>query len=176
MKVDNVAQRMVPREMDKEHRISQTPYVMNWRRGDHAPRYRSDNYKCRKENKTKFKRVLGRMEGKDILRVRGEWTRQNVANKIRKMSSAVDLMACSSVISVSWKLKVKLLSLVWRFATPWTVAHQAPPSMGFSRQEHWSGLPFPFPGDLPDPGIEPRSPALEADALTSEPQGKPRSL
>ena len=51
-------------------------------------------------------------------------------------------------------------------ATPWTVAHQAPPSMGFSRQEYWSGLPFPSPGDLPDPGIKPRSPALQADALT----------
>ena len=50
---------------------------------------------------------------------------------------------------------------------------QAPPSMGFSRQEYWSGLPFPSPGDLPDPGIEPRSPALQPDALTSEPPGKP---
>ena len=57
--------------------------------------------------------------------------------------------------------------------TPGTVAHQAPPSMGFSRQEYWSGLPFPSPGDLPDPGIEPRSPTLQADALTSEPPGKP---
>ena len=56
---------------------------------------------------------------------------------------------------------------------PWTVAHQAPPSMGFSRQEFWSGLPFPSPGDLPDPGIEPRSPTLQADALTSAPPGKP---
>ena len=66
-----------------------------------------------------------------------------------------------------------MLSRVRLFATPWTVAHQAPPSMGFSRQEYWSGLPFPSPGDLPDPGIKPRSPALEADALTSEPPGKP---
>ena len=49
---------------------------------------------------------------------------------------------------------------------------QAPPSMGFSRQEYWSGLPFPSPGDLPDPGIKPGSPTLEADALTSEPPGK----
>ena len=55
---------------------------------------------------------------------------------------------------------------------PWTVAHQAPPSMGFSRQEYWSGVPFPSPGDLPDPGIEPRSPTLQADALTSAPPGK----
>ena len=50
--------------------------------------------------------------------------------------------------------------------------HQAPPSMGFSRQEYWSGLPFPSPGDLPDPGIKPRSSALQADALPSEPPGK----
>ena len=55
---------------------------------------------------------------------------------------------------------------------PWTVTHQAPPSMEFFRQEDWSGLPFPSPGDRPDPGIEPRSPALGADALTSEPPGK----
>ena len=67
---------------------------------------------------------------------------------------------------------VKLLSRVRLFATPWTAAYQAPPSMGFSRQEYWSGLPFPSPGDLPNPGIEPGSPALEADTLTSEPPGK----
>ena len=57
-------------------------------------------------------------------------------------------------------------------ATPWTVAYQAPPSMGSSRQEYWSGLPFPSPGDLPDPGVEPGSPALQADTLLSEPPGK----
>ena len=55
--------------------------------------------------------------------------------------------------------------------TPWTVARQAPLSMGLSRQEYWSGLPFPFPGDLPNPGIEPGSPAWQADALSSEPPG-----
>ena len=66
----------------------------------------------------------------------------------------------------------KSLSCVRPFATPWTVAHQAPLSMGFSRQEYWSGLPFPSPGNLPNPGTEPRSPALQADALTSEPPGK----
>ena len=69
-------------------------------------------------------------------------------------------------------MKVKLLSCVRLFVTIWTVAYQAPPSMGFSRQECWSGLPFPSPGDLPDPGIEPGSPALQADALPSEPPGK----
>ena len=61
-------------------------------------------------------------------------------------------------------------------ATPWTVANQAPPSMGFSRQEYWSGLPFPSPGDLPNPGIEPGSPALQADTLPSESPGKPISI
>ena len=68
---------------------------------------------------------------------------------------------------------VKSLSRVRLFVTPWTVAYQVPPSMGFSRQECWSGLPFPSPGDLPDPGIEPGSPTLQADALPSEPPGKP---
>ena len=72
------------------------------------------------------------------------------------------------------KVKVKLLSRVQLFATPWTVAHQAPPSMGFSWQEYWSGLPFPSPGNLLNPRIEPRSPTLEADALTSEAPGKPK--
>ena len=55
--------------------------------------------------------------------------------------------------------------------TPWTVTYQVPPSMGFSRQEYWSGLPFSSP-DLPNPGIEPGSPALLADALPSEPPGE----
>ena len=62
-----------------------------------------------------------------------------------------------------------MLSHVRLFATPWTAAYQASSFMGFSRQEYWSGLPFPSPGDLPDPGIDPGSPTLEADALTSEP-------
>ena len=66
-------------------------------------------------------------------------------------------------------MKVNSLSPIRLFATPWTVAYQVSPSMGFSRQEYWSGLPFPSPGDLPDPRTEPGSPALEADALTSEP-------
>ena len=69
---------------------------------------------------------------------------------------------------------MKSLSRVQLFATPWTVDCQAPLSMGFSRQEYWSGLPFPSPGDLPDPGIKPGSPALQADALSSEPPGKPK--
>ena len=58
------------------------------------------------------------------------------------------------------------------FASSWSVANQAPLSLGFSRQEYWSGLPFPTPGDLPNPGIKARSPALQADSLPAEPQGK----
>ena len=68
-----------------------------------------------------------------------------------------------------------LLGRVQLSATPWTVAHQALLSMGFSRQESWSGLPFPSPRDLPNLGIEPTSPALQADTLLSEPPGKPVS-
>ena len=60
-------------------------------------------------------------------------------------------------------------------ATPWTVAGQASLSMGFSRQEYWSGLPFPSPGDLPNPGIEPRS-ALQADSSPPELRGKPHTF
>ena len=69
---------------------------------------------------------------------------------------------------------MKSLSCVQLFATPWTIVYQAPPSMGFSRQEYWSGLLFPSPGELHNPGIEPGTPALQADALPSEPPGKPK--
>ena len=69
--------------------------------------------------------------------------------------------------------KVKSLSHVRLFVTPWTVAYQAPPSMEFSRQEYWSGLPFPSPEDLPNSGTEPGFPALQTGALLSEPPGKP---
>ena len=87
---------------------------------------------------------------------------------LRKLKSTDD--------SIFFYTEVKSLSHVRLFATPWTVAYQAPPSMGFSRQEYWSGLPFPSPGDLSDPEIKPGSPALEADALTSEPPRKPFSI
>ena len=74
--------------------------------------------------------------------------------------------------SLQWCVVVVVGGLVAKscptLATPWTVACQAPLFMGFSRQEYWSGLPFPSPGDLPDPGIEPRSPALQADSLPTE--------
>ena len=74
------------------------------------------------------------------------------------------------------KVKVKSLSHVRLFATPWTIAHQVPLTMGFSRQEYWSGLPFPTPGDLLDPGFKPTSlssPALTCRLFTTAPPGKP---
>ena len=70
------------------------------------------------------------------------------------------------------EVEVKSLNHVQLFAAPWTVAYQALPCMKFSMQEYWSGLPFPSPGDLPDPGIELGSPTFQADALPSEPPGK----
>ena len=88
--------------------------------------------------------------------------------------------ARNSGLTPGWGTKVpygvvRSLSHVQLFATPWTVAYQAPLSMGFSRQEYWSGLSSPSPGDLPNPGIEPKSPALQTDALPSEPPGNPSS-
>ena len=77
------------------------------------------------------------------------------------------------VVETGQFVAAQLLGHVRLFATPWTVAHQAPLSMGFSRQEYWSGLPFPLAGDLLDPGIEPESPALAGGFFTTEPPGKP---
>ena len=74
-------------------------------------------------------------------------------------------------------MRAQLLSLVQLCVTPWTVAHQAPLSMRFFRQEYWNGLPFLPPRDLPNPGIEPMSPVSlvwQADSLPAEPSGKPR--
>ena len=76
-------------------------------------------------------------------------------------------------VVLSWEMKMKVFSVMSDSAAPWTVALQAPLSMRFSRQEYWSGLPFPPAGDLPNPEIEPGSPALQADSLLAEPPGKP---
>ena len=84
------------------------------------------------------------------------------------LKSCQSLGLCGLFIS---SLKVKSLSCVQLFVTPWTVAYQVLPSMGFPRQEYWSELPFPSPGVSPDPGIEPRSPALQADSLPLSHQG-----
>ena len=77
---------------------------------------------------------------------------------VGKVMSLLFNMLSRLVITFLPRSKVKSLSPFQLFVTSWTVAHQAPPSTGFSRQEYWSGLPFPSPGDLPNPGIEPRSP------------------
>ena len=82
------------------------------------------------------------------------------------------LLCFSTVGFVESEWKWKSLSHVRLFVTPWTVARQDPLSMEFSRQEYWSGLPFPTPRDLPNPVIEPRSPTLQVDSLLSEPPGK----
>ena len=85
-----------------------------------------------------------------------------MGNELEKKWSFIflyDTYIYMSVYEVKWS-EMKSLSRVQLFATPWTVAYQDPQSMGFSRQEYWSGLPLPSPGDLPNPGIEPRSPAL----------------
>ena len=79
-------------------------------------------------------------------------------------------------LPVKERKKLKSLSHVWLFATPWTVAHRAPLSMGFSRQDYWSGLTFPSPGDLPNPEVKTRSPTLQTGALPSESPGKPNFL
>ena len=96
----------------------------------------------------------------------------------RLQLSAAPSPTCQLTLSVCPELpllrvKVESLSCVYLLVTPWTVAHQAPLSMGFSRQEYWSRVPCPPPGDLPDTGTEPGSPALQADSLPSEPPRKP---
>ena len=85
------------------------------------------------------------------------------------------LSPCLFNLYAKWS-EVKSLSRVWLFVTPWTVAHQAPLSIEFSRQEYWSGLPFLPPGDIHNPGIEPRSPTLQSDTLPSEPPGKKKKI
>ena len=81
---------------------------------------------------------------------------QEIRNRLRKELTDCALLSCTQL-----------------FVIPWTVAHQAPLSIEFSRQKYWSGLPFPSPGDLPNPGIESQSPALQADSLPPEPPEKP---
>ena len=88
-------------------------------------------------------------------------------------ASSIVIHSVSNLPFKAFLVKVKSLSCVRLFAIPWTVVYQASLSMGFSRQEYWSGLPFHSPGDLPDPGIKPRSSALQSDTLPSEPPGKP---
>ena len=93
--------------------------------------------------------------------------------KIIKLLISESLLISRKVVKIIQRVPcAQLLSCVRLFSTLWTVALQAPLSMGFSRQEYWSGLSFPPPGDLPDPGIKPRFPALEVDSLPTVPPGK----
>ena len=92
-----------------------------------------------------------------------------VATGLEKVSFHSNLKERQYQRMFKQKVKMTSVSCCQLFVTPWIVAHQAPPSMEFSRQEYWSGLPFPSSRDLPDPGIKPRSPALKADSLPSEP-------
>ena len=107
------------------------------------------------------------------------WTELNSQNTASTPSLCSPLWTLDEMLDLfilherKVKVKVKSLSHVRLFVTPWTVACQDPPSMELSRQQYWSGLPFLSPGDLPNPGIEPGSPTLQADALLSEPPGKP---
>ena len=99
----------------------------------------------------------------------GVFRKRNMKDMVLLSKKIIHHAMISSPLCIDY---VKLLSRVQLFATPWTVTYQASLSMGFYKQEYWSGLPFPSPGDLPNPGIEPWSPALPADALPSEPSGK----
>ena len=98
-----------------------------------------------------------------------ESTRSDMARCPSPTPSARTLHKTIPIILWKWKWNCWSLSCIQLFVTPWTVAHQVPRSMESSRQEYWSGLPFPSPGDLPDPGIETGAPALQEDTLPSEP-------
>ena len=132
-----------------------------------------------------------RMDWFDLLAVQG-----TLRSLLQQNSSKASILQCSAFFTVqlshpcmttgktialtrrTFVSKVQTnvsLSRVPLFATPWTVAYQAPLSMEFSRQEYWSELPFPSPGNLPHPGIEAGSPTLQADTLPSNPPGKPLS-
>ena len=114
--------------------------------------------------------------GKEELESR--WSTQWHTSRSQKMSFLNLFLGFSLVAGRSTSRQADVhaqsLSCVWLFATPRTIACPAPLSMGFCRQEHCSGLPFPPPGELPNPGMEPLSPALEGGIFTTEPPGKPR--
>ena len=104
-----------------------------------------------------------------------EFLRHNVEQKIKNSLHSITPVKSwclkkgnlAVVFKNAWKVKVLAARHVWLFVTLWTVAHQAPLSKDFSREDNWSGLPFPSPRDLPDPEIEPVSPGLQADSLPS---------
>ena len=129
-------------------------------------------------SKTQIKRIFLRTEGLKRTQV---FEREVVVNVTKELVNKSQKTVWMSLMTPVWEtskdnenVKVKSFSRVWLSATPRTAAHQAPPSTGFSRQESSSGVPLPSPGDLSSPGIEPRSPALQADTLPSKPPENPR--
>ena len=94
----------------------------------------------------------------------------------KALPSALPTSPSTPLLLLALCVHAQSLQLCHLFATPWTVAHQAPLSMGFSRQEYWSGLPFLSPGDLPNTGMEPTSPALAGKFFTTEPPRKPSAI
>ena len=113
-----------------------------------------------------FEQIPGDSEGQGRLECYSPWRREGL-DTTKQLNNNKPFFDSPDYAPLHEQ--VKLLSSVQLFAVPWTVAYQAPLSMEFSSQEYWSGFPFPSLGDLPDPGIEPRSPALQADTLPSEP-------
>ena len=113
-------------------------------------------------------------EGTDALHLEpaGRVGTQPFMLQVRKLPLQVRLKGGRGTGPPGWWVKV-IVSVVSDSATPWTVTHQAPLSMGFSRQECWSRLPFPSPGDVPDPGMEAASPAVQVDSLPLSHQGSP---
>ena len=119
-------------------------------------------WKCCTQYASKFGKLSsGRKTGK------GQFSFQSQRKAMPKNAQTTAQFHASHTLA-----KVKSLSRVWLFATPWIAAYQAPLSIGFSRREYWSGLPFPSPGDLPNPGTKPSSPAFQADSLPSEAPGR----
>ena len=110
-------------------------------------------------------RILGRVNSTAVQTRVQAWRFQERQGGQGSYSSWASFVCMSHHPHFKDKWKCQLLRRAGLFVTPWTVVHQAPVSMGFPRQEHWSELPFPFPGDLSNPGIEPASFALQADSL-----------
>ena len=103
----------------------------------------------------------------------GSWPQGSTHPKPSESNKWPSLVSYCSYYLLTIFIAKCILSRVWPFAAPWTEVHQAPLSMVFPREEYWSGLPFPPPGDLPKPGIKPTSPALAGRFFTTEPPGKP---
>ena len=142
----------------------QSPSVAKSKRGEGGMEHqkylkRRQKMECKRKHKEKKRK----------LEIRLTFNHINLYIK-RKYKSLIKMKGLSQW--ARWMNEWKSLSHVRLFATPWILARQASVSMEFSRQEHWNRLPFPSPGDLPDPGIESRFPALQGDPLLSEPQGK----